>query len=151
MRTLDDLITFNEANADREMPWFGQEIVIEAAAKGDLSTPEYLESKETARRFSQDEGIDWLMEQGSRRGLPEHHGAHGICARTSHWDALLQPRLGRGQADQLGLRIRAGHAAQEAGPDAPDVGFAERVAGRRLPETGHREQLAGRTSGLNPF
>jgi amidase len=38
MRTLDDLIAFNEANADREMPWFGQEIVIEAAAKGDLST-----------------------------------------------------------------------------------------------------------------
>jgi len=63
MRTLDDLIAFNEANADREMPWFGQEIVIEAAAKGDLSTPEYLESKETARRYSQDEGIDWLMEE----------------------------------------------------------------------------------------
>jgi amidase len=63
IRTLDDLIAFNDANADREMPWFGQEIVIEANAKGDLNTAEYLEAKETARRLSRDEGIDALMEQ----------------------------------------------------------------------------------------
>ncbi len=63
MRTLADLIAFNEANADREMPWFGQDIVELANEKGDLNTPEYLEAKETARRYSQDEGIDWLMEE----------------------------------------------------------------------------------------
>jgi len=63
MRTLDDLIAFNEANADREMPYFGQEIVIEANEKGDLSSPEYLEAKEAARRLSRDEGIDTLMEE----------------------------------------------------------------------------------------
>ena len=63
MRTLDDLIAFNESNLGREMPWFGQEIVIEANEKGDLSSREYLEAKETARRYSQDEGIDALMEE----------------------------------------------------------------------------------------
>lgn len=62
-RTLGDLIAFNEANADREMPWFGQEIVIEANEKGPLTSREYLEAKETARYYSQDEGIDALMEQ----------------------------------------------------------------------------------------
>jgi amidase len=63
MRTLDDLIAFNESNLGREMPWFGQEIVIEANEKGDLSSREYLEAKETARRYSQEEGIDALMEE----------------------------------------------------------------------------------------
>jgi len=63
MRTLEDLITFNEANADREMPYFGQEIVIAANEKGPLTDTAYLDFKETARRLSQEEGIDRLMEE----------------------------------------------------------------------------------------
>jgi amidase len=63
MATLADLIAFNEANADREMPFFGQEIFIAAEEKGDLSSAEYLEALETARRLSRDEGIDALMEE----------------------------------------------------------------------------------------
>jgi amidase len=63
MRSLEDLIAFNEANADREMPYFGQEILIAANEMGPLMDPEYLRFKETARRLSQDEGIDRLMEQ----------------------------------------------------------------------------------------
>jgi amidase len=62
MAGLADLIAFNEANADREMPFFGQEIFIAAEEKGDLASSEYLEALETARRLSQDEGIDALME-----------------------------------------------------------------------------------------
>ena len=63
MRTLEDLIAFNEANADREMPYFGQEILIAANEMGPLTDPEYLGFKETARRLSQEEGIDRLMEE----------------------------------------------------------------------------------------
>ena len=63
MRTLRDLIAFNEANADREMPYFGQEIIIAADAMGSILSPEYLEFKETARRLSQEEGIDRLMDE----------------------------------------------------------------------------------------
>ncbi|MGD8322143.1 MAG: amidase [Gemmatimonadota bacterium] len=74
MGSLADLIAFNEANADREMPFFGQEIFEAAQAKGDLSSPEYLEALETARRLSRDEGIDALMEE---------HSLDAIVAPTS--------------------------------------------------------------------
>jgi amidase len=63
MRSLEDVIAFNEANADREMPYFGQEILIAANEMGPLTDPEYLDFKETARRLSQEEGIDRLMEE----------------------------------------------------------------------------------------
>ncbi|MEJ2540673.1 MAG: amidase [Gemmatimonadota bacterium] len=63
MATLADLIAFNEANADREMPWFGQEIFLQAQEKGDLSSPEYLEALQTAQRLSRAEGIDRVMEE----------------------------------------------------------------------------------------
>jgi amidase len=44
MATLADVIAFNEANADREMPYFGQEVFEQAVALGGLDTPEYLEA-----------------------------------------------------------------------------------------------------------
>jgi amidase len=63
MATLADLVAFNAANADREMPYFGQEIFEEAVGLGGLDTPEYREALETARRLARDEGIDALMEE----------------------------------------------------------------------------------------
>jgi amidase len=60
--TLAEIIRFNEENADREMPFFGQEIFLKAEEKGDLTTPEYLEALETCRRMSRDEGIDATMD-----------------------------------------------------------------------------------------
>jgi amidase len=63
MATLADLIAFNEANAEREMPYFGQEVFEQAVGLGGLDTPEYLEARETGRRLSRDEGIDALMEE----------------------------------------------------------------------------------------
>lgn len=62
-RTLADLIAFNEANAGREMEYFGQEIFLEAEAKGPLTESEYLEAKELARKLSQEEGIDQVMDE----------------------------------------------------------------------------------------
>jgi len=61
--TLADLIAFNEANAGREMPYFGQEIFEQAVEVGGLDSTEYLEAREAARRVSRDEGIDALMEE----------------------------------------------------------------------------------------
>ena len=63
VRTLADIIAFNEANADREMPYFGQEIFIEAEEKGPLTDPEYIEAVALARRLSREEGIDAVMDE----------------------------------------------------------------------------------------
>jgi len=62
-RTLDDLIAFNRREAAREMPFFGQEIFEQAARRGPLTSPEYLQTKERLQRLSRAEGIDAVMDQ----------------------------------------------------------------------------------------
>ena len=62
VRTMADLIAFNEANADREMPYFGQEIFLEAEAMGPLSDPGYIDALTEATRLSGPEGVDAVME-----------------------------------------------------------------------------------------
>ena len=62
-RNLEALIAFNEANRDREMPWFGQEIFIGSQEKGPLTDKAYLEAKDTCRRLSTAEGIDQMMDR----------------------------------------------------------------------------------------
>ena len=57
-RTLKDLIEFNEANRDREMPFFGQEIFHMAEEKGPLTEGKYREALEKNHRLSRREGID---------------------------------------------------------------------------------------------
>jgi amidase len=44
-RTLADLIAFNEKNRDREMPYFEQELFIQAEAKGPLTDKKYLKAR----------------------------------------------------------------------------------------------------------
>ncbi|MCK7593191.1 amidase [Pseudomarimonas salicorniae] len=56
--TLEALIGFNREHAARSMPWFGQELFEQSAAKGPLSEPAYVEAREVARRLAGTEGID---------------------------------------------------------------------------------------------
>ena len=63
VRSLADLIAFNERNAETEMPYFGQERLIAAEAKGPLSEPAYLMALATARRLSRADGIDRTMDE----------------------------------------------------------------------------------------
>ena len=61
-KSLAELIEFNKANADKEMPWFGQEIFEAAQEKGDLSSEEYLQALADSKRYAGKEGIDALMD-----------------------------------------------------------------------------------------
>ncbi|HEY0078074.1 MAG TPA: amidase [Pyrinomonadaceae bacterium] len=58
VRTLKEIIDFNERNREREMPYFGQEIFLRAEAKGGLRSREYLAALTKNRRLSRTEGID---------------------------------------------------------------------------------------------
>ena len=58
VRSLQELIRFNETNRDSEMPYFGQEILQMAQERGDLSSPEYRRALRKVRRLSRDDGID---------------------------------------------------------------------------------------------
>lgn len=63
VRSLKQVIEFNERHRDRELTWFGQEILIEAEAKGPLTSKDYLEALESCRRSSRAEGIDAVMRE----------------------------------------------------------------------------------------
>jgi len=55
--SLEALIAFNKANADRVMPIFGQEIFEQAQAKGPLTDPAYRKARDTARRLAGRDGL----------------------------------------------------------------------------------------------
>ena len=58
MKTLADLIVFNDAHRRDEMPYFGQEIFITAEARGPLTERKYLDALATGHRRSRAQGID---------------------------------------------------------------------------------------------
>jgi len=60
MRTLADLIAFNEAHADQELRRFGQEIFLLAEATGGTADPAYADALATSKRLAQ-EGIDQTL------------------------------------------------------------------------------------------
>ena len=62
VQTLADVIAFNDANADRVMPIFGQEIFLSAEEKGPLTDEEYLAALADSKRIARD-GIDGPIEE----------------------------------------------------------------------------------------
>jgi amidase len=63
LRSLAELIAWNERHADAVMPWFGQEIFKRALAVGGLDTPAYVEAAAKARRLAWDEGLKATLEK----------------------------------------------------------------------------------------
>jgi amidase len=61
VHSLKEIIEFNEQNRDKEMPYFGQEVMIRAEAKGPLTSPEYRKALAKNLRLSRTEGIDAVM------------------------------------------------------------------------------------------
>ncbi len=61
VHSLKDVIAFNEKNAAREMPYFGQEIMTMAEAKGPLTDKAYLDALAKCRRLGRTEGLDAVM------------------------------------------------------------------------------------------
>ena len=63
VKTLQDVIDFNERNKDREMPFFGQDLLVKAQAKGDLTTQEYVEALARCRHLGRDDGLKAVLDQ----------------------------------------------------------------------------------------
>jgi amidase len=75
VRTLADVIAFNERERARELRLFSQDLFVRAQGKGGLDETAYTDALALCRRLARDEGID--------RTLAEHH-----------LDALLAPTSG---------------------------------------------------------
>jgi amidase len=63
VRSLEELIKFNDRNREQELPYFGQEIFLKAQEKGPLAEKAYLDALEKNHRLSRAEGIDAVMNQ----------------------------------------------------------------------------------------
>jgi amidase len=63
IRTLADLIRFNETHANAEMPYFRQERLLEAEARGPLTDTLYRDTLARNWRLSREEGIDAVMTE----------------------------------------------------------------------------------------
>jgi amidase len=61
MKTLKDLIRFNEENKGRVMPWYGQEDFLKSEECGPLTDKKYLEARERCVRLSRREGMDAVI------------------------------------------------------------------------------------------
>ena len=63
------LIRFNEEHRASELPYFGQEYLQKADAKGGLDSQVYLDALANNRRYAREEGIDQVMRQHSLDAL----------------------------------------------------------------------------------
>ena len=63
VRSLKQLIDFNEKNRAREMPYFGQDIFTKAQAKGPLTDPKYLQALRKNHLLSRTQGIDFVLRK----------------------------------------------------------------------------------------
>jgi amidase len=69
VRTLKDIIDYNEAHKDQEMPFFGQDIMIKAQAKGPLTEKAYLDALANDQKLSREQGIDAAMDKNKLDAL----------------------------------------------------------------------------------
>jgi amidase len=74
VHSLEELIAFNEQHAEDEMPYFRQELVEMAQAKGPITNEEYLKARAECLRMARDEGIDAVLRE---------HNLHALCMPTA--------------------------------------------------------------------
>ncbi|HEY6370141.1 MAG TPA: amidase [Candidatus Sulfotelmatobacter sp.] len=75
VRSLQEIIEFNNGNRQKEMLYFGQDLFVKAQAKGPLTDKEYLDALAKNHQLARNEGIDALMDK-------------------NHLDAILAPTGG---------------------------------------------------------
>ena len=63
IRSLKELIAFNESKAEFEMPYFTQDIFEKAEAKGPLTDPKYIQALRKNHLLTRTQGIDFIMKK----------------------------------------------------------------------------------------
>jgi len=63
VKSLKDIIEFNERNRQKEMPYFGQDLFLKAESKGPLTDKEYTDALAKNHQLARTEGIDATMDK----------------------------------------------------------------------------------------
>ena len=104
VKSLAEVIEFNERNADTEMPHFGQQRLVASEARGPLTDQAYLEAVRTIQRGNREDGIDALMDEHDLDAITAP--TMGVAWKTDH---IIGDRLTGGSS--------AGPAAIAGYPD----------------------------------
>jgi amidase len=147
VRTMDEVIAFNRANASAEMPYFGQEQMERAQAMGSLDDAKYRDAVATCRRLSRDEGIDAIMAQHSLDAIvapsngpswptdlingDRYSGGNSSVAAVAGYPSITVP-MGFADALPLGLSF-IGRAWSEGRLIGLAYAFEQATKARRAP------------------
>jgi amidase len=63
LRTLEDVVAFNNEHAAEELRWFGQELLERSLAKSGLEDPEYAATVVRTQRHGRQDGIDAVLAE----------------------------------------------------------------------------------------
>src|SRR5256714_9268103 len=74
VKSLTEIIDFNDQFRDREMPYFGQDIMAKAQAKGPLTEKKYRDALAKNHRMSRKEGIDAVLDKNKLDAIIEPTG-----------------------------------------------------------------------------
>jgi amidase len=104
VKSLKEIIAFNEENRKKEMPYFGQELFVRAEALGPLTSKEYLDALERCQKATRTDGIDAVMDKNKL-------------------DAIIAPTMGpSGLTDPLfGDRFMGGSSTAAAVAGYPSI------------------------------
>ena len=156
VHSLAELIAWNDAHAREVMPLFGQELLIQAQARGGLDSPEYLKARAAARRLAWDDGLLATLERHRLDALVaptvgpawptdpmpgEHLGGAGYGAAAVAGTPSLTVPMGDDRGLPLGL-VFLGRPFAEAQLLAFGHAFEQITRARRPPE--YRRTLAAR-------
>src|SRR5215467_2848628 len=101
VRTLKDIIEFNEQNRQKEMPYFGQDLFVKAESKGPLTEKAYLDALAKNHQLARADGIDAVMDK-------------------NHLDALVGPTGGPAWLTDL---VNGDHSAGGSSNSAAVAGY----------------------------
>ena len=146
--SLEAVIAFNKAHADKVMPYFAQELFDRAQAKGPLTDPVYKKSRDAATRLAGTEGLLGVLERHKLDGviapsmspawrtdhlLGDHFvGAGYSMAAIAGTPSLTLP-IGDSHGLPLGLTIM-GSAHSERRLIALGYAIEQKTSARRAPE-----------------
>jgi amidase len=88
IKNLDELIAFNEQD-ELELSFYNQEYLIQANAKSDLNSKEYLEALDKMHRLTREEGIDKVMDEHNLDAIIAPTGAPAWLTDHTNGDAYI--------------------------------------------------------------
>lgn len=145
VRSLAQLIEFNERHRECELPFFGQETLVLAQAKGELSEATYLEARERCARwrtelsaFFDADKLDALVAptSGPADTLDPIHGDHGRGGSSNYAAVAGFPNITVPCGEIWGLPVGMsfiGASWQEPKLIAIAYGFEQATQARRSP------------------